>query len=146
MNIVLSSCFLLHFSFSGGVRHNIISLEDVMPKMIKKYPEVALKILDKGISFSRHPPDSPDFRIDYDFAALETSPDLSAQLIGNELYFGPALMARSDRMECLKHPLTQKMMSIKWNLHGAFVYYVTLLIYLAFTISLTTLIILHRDL
>jgi len=50
-----------------------------------------------------------------------------------------------DRMECLKHPLTQKMMSIKWNLHGAFVYYVTLLIYLAFTILLTTFIILYRE-
>ena len=117
-----------------------------MPTMIEKYPEVALRVLDKGISFSHHRPDSPDFQIEYDFAALETSPDFSVNLFGNDLYFGPALMARLDRMECLKHPLTQKMMTIKWNLHGALVYYTTLLLYLAFTIMLTIFIILHRDL
>ena len=133
-------------SFNIGVRNNVISLDEIMPTMITKYPDVALKILDKGISFSNHRPSSPDFQIDYDFTALETSPDFSDSLFGNELYFGPALMAKLDRMECLRHPLTQKMMNIKWNLHGALVYYATFLFYVTFTILLTTFIILHREL
>ena len=132
-------------SFEIGVRHNNINLEEIMPTMIRKYPDVALKILDKGITFSQHRSDSPDFQVVYDFAALETSPDFSLQLFGSELYFGPALMAFFDRADCLQHPLTQKMMAIKWNLHGAFVYYLSLLLYLTFTISLTTLVILHRN-
>ena len=116
-----------------------------MPTMISKYPEVAVKVFDKAISLSSHPLDSKELEVTYDFVALEEAPSACNRLMGNDLYFAPALMAELNREDCLAHPLTQKLINLKWSSHGAYIFYLSFFLYLTFIISLTTLIILERN-
>ena len=116
-----------------------------MPKMIAKYPEVVVKVLDKGIKISDHLPDSKDFEVTYDFTALESSPCFSDRRFGTDVYFGPAIMSDYNREDCLAHPLTQKLIELKWSSHGALVFYLSFFVYLLFIISITVLIVLERQ-
>ena len=113
--------------------------------MIMKYPEVAIKVLDKGITASDNPVDCPNLEVTYDFSSLEEAPSACSRMMGNDLYFGPALMAEFNREECLAHPLTQKLINLKWSNHGGYFYYLSFFVYLVFIVSLTTLVILERE-
>ena len=70
--------------------------------------------------------------------------DHSIVLLQGDRFFGPTTMVTYGRESLLLHPLTTKLLDIKWKYFGKHVYYFNLVTYLVFLISYTLFIVSER--
>lgn len=115
-----------------------------MKILIEYFPEAASLVMDNCIKRSSHIQTDPNYTIQYDFHLLDPGPDDEASLSGNR-FFGPKTMVKYHRESLLLHPLTQKLLDLKWASFGRFLYYFNLSTYLVFLITYTVFIITERN-
>ena len=116
-----------------------------MPLLIEKLPNVAETLMDDSVSYSKHHVDSPLLHVNYNFEVLELDPAEDNSFSGKSKYFAPSLMAKFNRESLLVHPLTKMLLNLKWKRVGRHVYTFSFLLYLAYIVTLTALIIVERD-
>ena len=112
-----------------------------MGKLIENEPEVAEKVLDNCIEYSKEAKEHLNYSIKYNFEYINIHPDKD----GSKQFFGPSLMVDLNHENLLSHPVTINLINDKWKLLGRQLYFVLLLMYCAFVGILTTLIIYERE-
>eukprot|EP00112_Aurelia_sp_Birch-Aquarium-sp1_P021380 Seg575.4 transcript_id=Seg575.4/GoldUCD/mRNA.D3Y31 product="Transient receptor potential cation channel subfamily A member 1" protein_id=Seg575.4/GoldUCD/D3Y31 len=105
-------------------------------------PDVAQLVMDKCIMESIHTPDHEDFSITYDFRYIDTDP---AQRRKGLTCLEPVTMAAYNRERLLSHPLTKRLISLKWARLGRTIYYTTLALYLLFVACVTSVVVIERE-
>ena len=116
-----------------------------MPSLIEQLPNVAETLLDDSVTYSKHHIDSQQLCVTYNFEVLELNPTEDDTFLGERKYFAPSIMAKLNREPLLVHPLTQMLLSLKWNRIGRYVFSFTFLLYLVYIVAMTTLVIFERD-
>ena len=111
-----------------------------MKVLIEHFPDAAKVVMDKCVTHSYR---EGDFTVTYDFILIDPGPDDSACIDGNR-FFGPVSMVRHERKNLLTHPLVMKILELKWNSLGRFVFYVSFVTYIAFLLLFTVFIIKER--
>ena len=115
-----------------------------MKILIEHFPEAASLVMDHCIKRSSHIRTDPNYTESYDFHLLDPGPDDAADLNGNR-FFGPKTMVKFNREDLLLHPLTQKLLDVKWASFGRYIYYFNLIAYLVFLITYTIFIVTERE-
>lgn len=115
-----------------------------MKILIEHFPEAASLVMDHCIKRSSHIQTDPNYTEYYDFHLLDPGPDDETNLAGSR-FFGPTTMVKFNRERLLLHPLTQKLLDVKWASFGRYIYYFNLLTYLVFLITYTIFIITERE-
>ena len=115
-----------------------------MKIFIEYFPEAAEIVMDHCVKRSSHIPTDPNYTVEYDFHLLDPSPDDEGNHHGQP-YFGPTTMVKFRREELLLHPLTKKLLEVKWASFGRFIYYFNLLTYLVFLVTYTVFVITERE-
>ena len=115
-----------------------------MKILIEHFPEAASLVMDHCIKRSSHIRTDPNYTEYYDFHLLDPGPDDEADLNGNR-FFGPKTMVKFNREDLLLHPLTQKLLDVKWASFGRYIYYFNLIAYLVFLITYTIFIVTERE-
>jgi len=118
--------------------------EPPMKILIEHFPEAASLAMDHCIKRSSHIQTDPSYTEYYDFHLLDPGPDDEANLQGNR-FFGPTTMVKYNREGLLLHPLTQKLLDVKWASFGRYIYYFNLLTYLVFLVTYTVFVITERE-
>ena len=118
--------------------------EPPMKILIEHFPEAASLVMDQCIKRSSHIQTDPNYTELYDFHLLDPGPDGRACLDGKR-FFGPTTMVKYHRESLLLHPLTRKLLDVKWASFGRKIYYFNLLTYLVFLITYTIFVITERD-
>lgn len=115
-----------------------------MKILIEHFPEAASLVMDHCIKRSSHIRTDPNYTESYDFHLLDPGPDDETDLNGNR-FFGPKTMVKFNREDLLLHPLTQKLLDLKWASFGRYIYYFNLIAYLVFLITYTIFIVTERE-
>lgn len=115
-----------------------------MKILIEHFPEAASLVMDHCLKRSSHIQTDPNYTEFYDFHLLDPGPDDEDNLQGNR-FFGPTTMVKFNREHLLLHPLTQKLLDVKWASFGRYIYYFNLLTYMIFLITYTIFIVTERD-
>ena len=115
-----------------------------MKILIEYFPEAASLVMDHCIKRSSHIKSDPNYTEYYDFHLLDPGPDDESGLDGNR-FFGPTTMVKYNREGLLLHPLTQKLLDVKWASFGGYIYYFNLLTYLVFLITYTVFVVTERN-
>ncbi len=119
---------------------NISKRTETISKILHAHPNVAIALLDRGITSSEHSHSDPEFQITYDFHILDPGPR------AGQPRFSTLKSLVKDRQEkILSHPLVRKMLSHKWNKFGRNIYLVGLLTYIAFHFCLCWVTITERQ-
>ena len=113
-----------------------------MRKLIIVAPDVAQIVMDKCIEESIHPRDHEDFSITYDFRYIDTDP---SQRRKGVTCLEPVTMAEYHREKLLSHPLTKRLISLKWARLGRTIYYTTLALYLLFVACVTSTVVIEGE-
>ncbi|XP_077989290.1 transient receptor potential cation channel subfamily A member 1-like [Glandiceps talaboti] len=137
-----------------------------MRKMIRKMPEVAKKVLDKGICGNKKDPSDVQYAITFDFSFIDDtfvnfgkalkdsarfddiSPyeengdlkndvKLNAKNAHLKLNHPLTLMVKHKRSNLIAHPLVTSLIRHKWNAYSGYFYYTGLFIYVLFVAFLT---------
>lgn len=115
-----------------------------MKILIEHFPEAASVVMDNCIKRSSHIQTDPNYTKYYDFHLLDPGPDDETNLAGNR-FFGPTTMVKFNRERLLLHPLTQKLLDVKWASFGRYIYYFNLLTYLIFLVTYSIFIVTERN-
>ena len=115
-----------------------------MKILIEHFPEAASLVMDHCVKRSSHIRTDPNYTESYDFHLLDPGPDDEANLEGNR-FFGPGTMVKFNRENLLLHPLTQKLLDVKWASFGRYIYYFNLFTYLVFLVTYTIFIVTERE-
>ncbi|XP_068698490.1 transient receptor potential cation channel subfamily A member 1-like isoform X2 [Montipora foliosa] len=118
--------------------------EPPMKILIEYFPEAASLVMDKCIQRSSHIQTDPNYTERYDFHLLDPGPDDESGADGKS-FFGPTTMVKFHRESLLLHPLTQKLLDVKWTSFGIYIYYFNLSTYLVFLITHTIFVVTERD-
>lgn len=141
--------FILTRSFNSTRWPEILECRNVnheppMKILIEYFPEAANLVMDHCIKRSSHIQTDPNYTEWYDFHLLDPGPDDETNLAGNR-FFGPTTMVKFNRESLLLHPLTQKLLDVKWASFGRYIYYFNFLTYLIFLITYTIFIVTERN-
>lgn len=113
---------------------------ETISKILHAHPNVAIALLDRGITSTEHSHSDLDFQIIYDFKILDPGPR------ARETRFATMRSLVQDRQEkILSHPLVGKMLSYKWNKFGRNIYVVGLLTFIVFHFCLCWVTITERQ-
>ena len=115
-----------------------------MKILIEHFPEAASLVMDQCIKRSSHIKTDPNYIEHYDFHLLDPGPDDVTDVDGSN-FFGPTTMVKFNRESLLLHPLTQKLLDIKWASFGMYIYCFNLSTYLVFLITYTTFVVTERE-
>lgn len=115
-----------------------------MKILIEYFPEAASLVMDHCIKRSSHIQTDCNYTEHYDFHLLDPGPDDEANLKGNR-FFGPSTMVKHHREGLLLHPLSQRLLDVKWASFGRYLYYFNFLTYLVFLISYSVFVITERE-
>ena len=118
--------------------------EPPMKILIEYFPEAASLVMDNCIQRSSHIQTDPNYTERYDFHLLDPGPDDESGADGKS-FFGPTTMVKFHRESLLLHPLTQKLLDVKWTSFGIYIYYFNLSTYLVFLITHTIFVVTERD-
>ena len=121
-----------------------VNHEPPMKILIEYFPEAAYLVMDHCIKRSSHIQTDPNYTEWYDFHLLDPGPDDETNLAGKR-FFGPTTMVKFNRESLLLHPLTQKLLDVKWASFGRYIYYFNFLTYLIFLITYTVFIVTERN-
>ena len=113
---------------------------ETISKILHAHPNVAIALLDRGITSSEHSHSDLEFQISYDFKILDPGPR------AREKRFATMKSLVKDRQEkILSHPLVRKMLYYKWNKFGRNIYVVGLLTFILFHFCLCWVTITERQ-
>lgn len=115
-----------------------------MKILIEHFPEAASLVMDQCIKRSSHIKTDPNYIEHYDFHLLDPGPDDVTDVDGSN-FFGPTTMVKFNRESLLLHPLTQKLLDIKWASFGMYIYCFNLSTYLVFLITYTIFVVTERE-
>lgn len=105
-----------------------------MAKLIEREPEVAEKVLDNCIAYSKESKEHRDYSIVYNFEYINVQPTKE-----RGCFFGPSHMAKFSRENLLSHPVTINLINDKWKLLGRQLYFLLLILNCGFVGLLTYL-------
>ena len=140
--ICLTSHF--HYRWPEILENRDPSQDPPMKVLIEHFPEAASLVMDQCIKRSSHIKTDPSYTEHYDFHFLDPGPD-SEDCLDGKRFFGPTTMVKYNREGLLLHPLTQKLLDVKWASFGRFIYYFNLITYLVFLITYTIFVITERN-
>ena len=110
-----------------------------MGRLIEHFPDAAHIVMDRCIQRSLS-----ERSIKYDFTLLDPGPDDQSGAKG-ERFLGLATMVNHKQQLLLTHPLSRKLMVLKWRKFGWFVYGGNLFLYSMFLVFLTIFVLTERD-
>lgn len=110
-----------------------------MERLIEHFPDAAHVALDRCIQRS-----TSERSIKYDFTLIDPGPDDHS---GNndERFLGLVTMVRHKQQLLLVHPLSRKLLLLKWRRFGWFVYGTNVVLYSLFLIFLTIFVSTERE-
>jgi len=109
-----------------------------MGRLIEHFPDAAHIVMDRCIQRSLS-----ERSIKYDFTLLDPGPDDQTGDKG-ERFLGLATMVNHKQQLLLTHPLSRKLMVLKWRKFGWFVYGGNLFLYSIFLLFLTIFVLTER--
>ncbi|RDD43947.1 Transient receptor potential cation channel subfamily A member 1 [Trichoplax sp. H2] len=114
----------------------------VMQNLIRKLPEVAETVMSSCIQHDIvEDPKSTNKHVSYDFTLLDPGPSFELEHRKDGIYLNNnalQTMIHYKRTNLLKHELTKKLLDVKWNRIGSYVFYLNLVLYLLFVFGLTS--------
>lgn len=110
-----------------------------MERLIQQFPDAAEVVLDRCVQRS-----ITKRTVAYDFHLLDPGPDdQSAQ--GSGRFSGLETMFDCNRQHLLMHPLSRKLLKIKWRTFGLTIYLANLFLYFLFVSTLTIFVMTERQ-
>ena len=109
-------------------------------RLIQHYPEAAALVMDRCIT--RSSPDSPERTITYDFRLLDSPPE--AETKDGKRFSGMMTMVNSNQSDLLSHPLARKLLGVKWETFGRYVFWGNFALYVTFITLLTVFLLSER--
>ena len=113
---------------------------ETISKILHAHPNVAIALLDRGITCSEHSHSDSEFQISYDFHILDPGPRT-----GQPRFTTLKSLVKDRQEKILSHPLVRKMLSHKWSKFGRNIYIVGLLTFIAFHFCLCWVTITERE-
>ena len=102
-----------------------------MERLIQRFPEAAEVVLDRCVQRS-----TSKRRVTYDFHLLDPGPDDESGREGGR-FFGLETIFDCNQQNLLMHPLSRKLLKIKWRKFGLIIYLANLILYLAFVCTVS---------
>lgn len=110
-----------------------------MGRLIEHFPDAAHVALDRCIQRS-----TSEHSIKYDFTLLDPGPDDHSGENGRR-FLGLSTMVKHRQQLLLVHPLSRKLLLLKWSKFGWYVYGANVLLYSMFLIFMTIFVLTERD-
>ena len=109
-----------------------------MERLIEHFPDAAHVVMDRSIQKS-----VSERSIKYDFTILDPGPDDQSGPNG-ERFLGLSTMVQHKQQILLTHPLSRKLLLVKWRKFGWLIYGGNLVLYALFLIFLTIFVVTER--
>ena len=110
-----------------------------MERLIEHFPDAAHVVMDRSIQKS-----VSERSIKYDFTILDPGPDDQSGPNG-ERFLGLSTMVQHKQQILLTHPLSRKLLLVKWRKFGWLIYGGNLVLYALFLIFLTIFVVTERE-
>ena len=137
------SCFLLFnlsiFRWKEILLKEGSDITNPMERLIQQFPEAAEVVLDRCVQRS-----TSKRTVTYDFRMLDPGPDDSSGR-DTRRFFGLETMFDCNQKSLLLHPLSRKLLKLKWRKFGLTVYLVNLILYLKFVCTLSIFVMTERS-
>ncbi|XP_054762961.2 transient receptor potential cation channel subfamily A member 1-like [Lytechinus pictus] len=108
-----------------------------MKALIEKLPDVALLVMDRCVHKTYKNTQSSSYCVKYEYQYVDPGPDDESTKVNEYRYFAIRTMCQFGREKLLAHELSQSILKRKWNRFGRLFYYMDLLFYIMFLVSMT---------